>query len=82
MKNKVMKKVLMVMLSATMLIGSASVTAFAQANENAEQTEATEQVIEEQPAEQRSLPQKEHRFLHRETDSLWMIRRMTVPNSF
>ena len=50
MKNKVMKKVLMVMLSATMLIGSASVTAFAQANENAEQTEATEQVIEEQPA--------------------------------
>lgn len=52
MKNKVMKKVLMVMLSATMLIGSASVTAFAQANENAEQTEATEQVIEEQPAEQ------------------------------
>ena len=33
-------------------IGSASVTAFAQANENAEQTEATEQVIEEQPAEQ------------------------------
>lgn len=27
MKNKVMKKVLMVMLSATMLIGSASVTA-------------------------------------------------------
>ena len=50
MKNKVMKKILMVMLSATMLIGSASVTAFAQANENAEQTEATEQVIEEQPA--------------------------------
>ena len=35
MKNKVMKKILMVMLSATMLIGSASVTAFAQANENA-----------------------------------------------
>ena len=52
MKNKVMKKILMVMLSATMLIGSASVTAFAQANENAEQIEATEQVIEEQPAEQ------------------------------
>ena len=52
MKNKVMKKVLMVMLSATMLIGSASVTAFAQANENAEQTETAEQVIEEQPAEQ------------------------------
>ena len=46
MKNKVMKKILMVMLSATMLIGSASVTAFAQANENAEQIEATEQVIE------------------------------------
>ena len=46
MKNKVMKKVVMIMLSATMLIGSASVTAFAQANENAEQTEATEQVIE------------------------------------
>ena len=43
MKNKVMKKILMVMLSATMLIGSASVTVFAQANENAEQTEATEQ---------------------------------------
>lgn len=60
MKNKVMKKILMVMLSATMLIGSASVTAFAQANENAEQTEATEQVIEEQPAEQPA--QKEHRF--------------------
>ena len=80
MKNKVMKKILMVMLSATMLIGSASVTAFAQANENAEQTEATEQVIEEQPAEQPA--QKEHRFLHRETDSLWMIRRMTVPSSF
>ena len=52
MKNKVIKKILMVMLSATMLIGSASVTAFAQANENAEQIEATEQVIEEQPAEQ------------------------------
>ena len=45
MKNKVMKKILMVMLSATMLIGSASVTAFAQANENAEQTEATEQDV-------------------------------------
>lgn len=80
MKNKVMKKILMVMLSATMLIGSASVTAFAQANENAEQTEATEQVIEEQPAEQPAT--EEHRFLHRETDSLWMIRRMTVPSSF
>lgn len=50
MKNKVMKKVLMVMLSSTILMGSASVTAFAQANENAEQTEAVEQVIEEQPA--------------------------------
>ena len=50
MKNKVMKKVLMIMLSATMLIGSASVTAFAQANENAEQAETAEQVIEEQPA--------------------------------
>ena len=52
MKNKVMKKVLMIMLSSTILMGSASVTAFAQANENAEQTEAVEQVIEEQPAEQ------------------------------
>ena len=52
MKNKVMKKVLMIMLSATMLIGSVSVTAFAQANENAEQTETAEQVIEEQPTEQ------------------------------
>ena len=52
MKNKVMKKVLMIMLSATMLIGSASLTAFAQANENAEQAETAEQVIEEQPAEQ------------------------------
>lgn len=40
------------MLSSTILMGSASVTAFAQANENAEQTEAVEQVIEEQPAEQ------------------------------
>ena len=75
MKNKVMKKILMVMLSATMLIGSASVTAFAQANENAEQAETAEQVIEEQP-------QREHRFPRRETDSLWMIRRMTVPSSF
>ena len=52
MKNKVMKKVLMIMLSATMLIGSSSVTAFSQANENAEQAETAEQVIEEQPAEQ------------------------------
>ena len=50
MKNKVMKKILMIMLSSTILMGSASVTAFAQANENAEQTEAVEQVIEEQPA--------------------------------
>ena len=73
MKNKVMKKILMIMLSSTILMGSASVTAFAQANENAEQTEAVEQVIEEQPAD---------RFPHRETDSLWMIRRMTVPSSF
>ena len=80
MKNKVMKKILMIMLSSTILMGSASVTAFAQANENAEQTEAVEQVIEEQPAEQ--LPQRKHRFPHRETDSLWMIRRMTVPSSF
>ena len=40
------------MLSSTILMGSASVTAFAQANENAEQTEAVEQVIEEQPTEQ------------------------------
>ena len=50
MKNKVMKKILMIMLSSTILMGSASVTAFAQANENAEQTETAEQVIEEQPA--------------------------------
>ena len=40
------------MLSSTILMGSASVTAFAQANENAEQAETAEQVIEEQPAEQ------------------------------
>ena len=33
------------MLSSTILMGSASVTAFAQANENAEQTETAEQVI-------------------------------------
>ena len=32
MKNKVMKKILMIMLSSTILMGSASVTAFAQAN--------------------------------------------------
>ena len=53
------------MLSATMLIGSASVTAFAQANENAEPTEATEQVIEEQPAEQPATEGTP--FSHRET---------------
>ena len=64
MKNKVMKKILMIMLSSIILMGSASVTAFAQANENAEQTEAVEQVIEEQPAS--SLPQRKHRFPHRE----------------
>ena len=52
MKNKVMKKILMIMLSSTILMGSASVTAFAQANENAEQAETAEQVIEEQPVEQ------------------------------
>ena len=52
MKNKVMKKILMIMLSSTILMGSASVTAFAQANENAEQAETAEQVIKEQPAEQ------------------------------
>lgn len=51
MKNKALKKILMAMLTATMLIGSVSATAFAQANENAEQTETT-QVVEEQPAEQ------------------------------
>ena len=51
MKNKALKKILMAMLTATMLIGSVSVTAFAQANENAEQPETT-QVVEEQPAEQ------------------------------
>lgn len=70
----------MIMLSSTILMGSASVTAFAQANENAEQTEAVEQVIEEQPAEQPTT--EETPFPHRETDSLWMIRRMTVPSSF
>ena len=80
MKNKVMKKILMIMLSSTILMGSASVTAFAQANENAEQAETAEQVIEEQPAEQPAA--EEHRFPRRETDSLWMIRRMTVPSSF
>ena len=47
-----MKKILMIMLSSTILMGSASVTAFAQANENAEQAETAEQVIEEQPTEQ------------------------------
>ena len=57
MKNKALKKILMAMLTATMLIGSVSATAFAQANENAEQTETAEevettQVVEEQPAEQ------------------------------
>ena len=51
MKNKALKKILMAMLTATMLIGSVSATAFAQANENAEQPETT-QVVEEQPAEQ------------------------------
>ena len=60
MKNKVMKKILMIMLSSTILMGSASVTAFAQANENAEQTEAVEQVIEEQPAEQPTTEDKEN----------------------
>ena len=80
MKNKVMKKVLMIMLSATMLIGSASVTAFAQANENAEQAETAEQVIEEQPAEQPATEGTP--FPRRETDNLWMIRRMTAPSSF
>ena len=49
MKNKALKKILMAMLTATMLIGSVSATAFAQANENAEQQETT-QVVEEQPA--------------------------------
>ena len=49
MKNKALKKILMAMLTATMLIGSVSATAFAQANENAEQPETT-QVVEEQPA--------------------------------
>lgn len=80
MKNKVMKKVLMIMLSATMLMGSASVTAFAQANENAEQTETAEQVIEELPAEQPATEGTP--FPLRETDSLWMIKRMTAPSSF
>lgn len=51
MKNKALKKILMAMLTATMLVGSVSTTAFAQANENAEQPETT-QVVEEQPAEQ------------------------------
>ena len=52
MKNKVLKKILMAMLTATMLIRFGKVaTAFAQANENAEQPETT-QVVEEQPAEQ------------------------------
>ena len=46
MKNKVMKNILMIMLSSTILMGSASVTAFAQANENAEQAETAEQVID------------------------------------
>ena len=78
MKNKVMKKILMIMLSSTILMGSASVTAFAQANENAEQAETAEQVIEEQPAEQ---PAAEGTPFST-TDSLWMIRRMTVPSSF
>lgn len=49
MKNKALKKIIMAMLTATMLIGSVSATAFAQANENAEQPETT-QVVEEQPA--------------------------------
>ena len=49
MKNKALKKILLAMLTATMLIGSVSATAFAQANENAEQPETT-QVVEEQPA--------------------------------
>lgn len=51
MKNKAMKKILMAMLTATLLVGSVSATAFAQANENTEQPETT-QVVEEQPAEQ------------------------------
>lgn len=51
MKNKALKKILMAILTATMLFGSVSTTAFAQANENAEQPETT-QVVEEQPAEQ------------------------------
>ena len=46
MKNKALKKILMAMLTVTMLIGSVSATAFAQANENAEQPETT-QVVEE-----------------------------------
>lgn len=48
MKNKMMKKAGLIMLTASMMFGSASVNAFAQANENAEQTE---QAVEEQPAE-------------------------------
>lgn len=80
MKNKVMKKVLMIMLSATMLMGSASVTAFAQANENAEQTETAEQVIEELPAEQPATEGTP--FSTPGNGQLVMIKRMTAPSSF
>lgn len=45
-----MKKLGMVLLTVSVLLGSSSITAFAQANDPAQQTE---QVIEEQPAEKK-----------------------------
>lgn len=57
MRNKVMKKIWIMLLTATMFISTGSMTAFAQANETPQQTE---QVVEEQPVDKpEEQPQNE-----------------------
>ena len=91
MRNKVLKKLLMIAMAVTMISGTSIATVYANANPPAEET--TTQVVEETATESTEDTEKKEDtgrvtgkgiillFLLREMPSWWMIRKMMIRNS-
>ena len=90
MRNKVLKKLLMIAMAVTMISGTSIATVYANANPPAEET--TTQVVEETATEstedtEKKIPEGSPGkgiillFLLREMPSWWMIRKMMIRNS-
>ena len=88
MRNKVVKKLLMIAMAVTMISGTSIATVYANANPPAEET--TTQVVEETATESTEDTEKKEDtgkekvillFLLREMPSWWMIRKMMIRNS-